>query len=79
MTPEELYKDAIGAKAQGSFEMTLVFRNDQKKPKGFPRGELLCENVGSKVYRFNPDKAVKWLENNKLSGERVCGAEGKQT
>jgi len=78
MTPEYLYKDAIEAKEQGSFGMTLVFRNGQKKPKGFPRGELLCENVGSKVYSFSPDKVIKWLEKNKLIGEKVCGAEGKQ-
>lgn len=79
MTPEELYKDAIGAKKQGAFGITLVFRNGQKKPRGFPRGELLCESVDSKVYSFSPDKVIKWLEKNKLIGERVCGAEGKQT
>lgn len=71
MTPEELYKDAIEAKEQGSFGMTLVFRTCQKKPKGFPHGELLCENTGSKVYSFSPDKVIKWLEKNKLIGEVI--------
>jgi hypothetical protein len=69
MTPEELYSDAINARAQGSvIGMTLVFPRGFKRPPGFPRGELLCENSnGQNVYRFSPEKIIKWIEKNNLA------------
>ena len=67
MTPEQLYKDAQEAKAQGSVcGMTLVFGLGAKKPKGFPRGELLSETERGRVYSFNPDKVLAWLAKNGL-------------
>lgn len=34
------------------------------RPKGFPRGELLCVNsTGESVYSYNPQKVVNWLSN----------------
>jgi len=67
MTPEQLYKDAQEAKAQGSVcGMTLVFGRGTKKPKGFPRGELLSETERGRVYSFDPDKVIAWLVKNEL-------------
>lgn len=67
MTPEELLKDAREAKAQGAHcGVTLVFRRGQKRPQGFPRGELLCETDRGKVYSFDPDRIIRWLENKGL-------------
>lgn len=67
MTPEQLYKDAQEAKAQGGVcGMTLVFGRGAKRPKGFPSGELLSETERGRVYRFNPDKVIDWLTKNGL-------------
>lgn len=61
MTLEQLYKDALDAKAQGAHcGMTLVFKG--RKPKGFPRGELLCETDRGNVYSFDPDKVIAWVD-----------------
>lgn len=66
MTPEQLYKDALEAKAQGSIcGMTLVFGKG-RKPNGFPRGELLSETERGKCYSFDPDKVIAWLKKNQL-------------
>jgi len=67
MTPEQLYKDAVEAKAQGAVcGMTLVFGRRSKKPRGFPKGELLSETETGLVFSFDPDKVIKWLEKNGL-------------
>ncbi len=64
MTPEQLYKDAVAAKAQGAVcGMTLVIGRG-KKPKGFPRGELLSETERGRCYSFDPDKVIAWLVKN---------------
>jgi hypothetical protein len=66
MTPEQLYKDALAAKEQGSTcGMTLVFGKG-RKPRGFPRGELLSETERGNCYSFNPDKVISWLKKNGL-------------
>jgi len=67
MTPEQLYKDALEAKEQGSHVgMSLVFAKGQKRPPGFPRGELLCETDRGHVYSFSPDKVITWLKKHDL-------------
>lgn len=67
MTHEQLYKDALDAKKQGSHcGMSLVFSKGNKRPPGFPRGELLCETERGRVYSFNPDKVITWLKKNGL-------------
>lgn len=67
MTPEQLYKDACEAKEQGAHVgMSLVFKTGQKRPIGFPRGELLCETERGRVYSFDPDKVIAWLKKNNL-------------
>ena len=67
MTPEQLYKDALKAKEQGSVVgMSLVFAKGQKRPQGFPRGELLCETERGRVYSFDPDKVIAWLTKHGL-------------
>ncbi len=71
MTPEQLHKDAIEAKAQGAHVgVSLVFGKGQKRPPGFPRGELLCETEQGRVYSFEPDRIIAWLEKNNLIGSQ---------
>lgn len=42
-----------------------------KRPPGFPRGELLCENSeGRRVYRYNPLRILAWLAANGSSKYR---------
>jgi hypothetical protein len=64
MTPEMLYKDAIEAKEQKSYGMSLFFPKGYKKPKGFPIGELMCETLQGRVYSYKPDKVIEWLNKN---------------
>ncbi|PHR99233.1 MAG: hypothetical protein COA78_25150 [Blastopirellula sp.] len=67
MTPEKLFNDAMAAKDQGSVVgVSLAFPIGQKRPKGFPRGELLSETSRGKVYSFDPDKILSWLAKNNL-------------
>lgn len=66
MTPEQMERDARDAEKQGQ-RMTLIKPRGQKMPKGFPRGELLCENHdGRKVYAYEPEKVLAWMERNSL-------------
>lgn len=71
MSPEQLYVDAMEAIEQ-SYDLgveprlTLVFSKNSKRPKGFPRGEFLSETEGGKVYRFDPNKIITWLIDNRL-------------
>ena len=49
------------AKEQGTM-MTLVLpKGILKRLPGFPRGEFLSETERGKVYRFDPDKIIKWV------------------
>ena len=67
MTPESLLSDALQAKESGAHVgMSLVFAIGQKRPKGFPRGELLSETERCSVYSFEPDRVIKWLKKNSL-------------
>lgn len=62
MTPLEMMRAAVEAKSAGRTMMTMVRRKPFKRPKGFPRGELICENHdGRNVYNFNVDRIIKWL------------------
>lgn len=64
MTPEQMAVDAAEALSAGT-RMSLVFRKGQKRPSGFPRGELLCENHdGRHVYSFDPARVLAWLAAN---------------
>lgn len=66
MSPQQLANEANDALKNGQF-MTLTRIRGQKPPKGFPRGELLCENHdGRNVYRFDPKKIIEWLNKNRL-------------
>lgn len=54
MTPEKLLAECEAALTAGT-DVVLVFpKGTSSRIKGFPRGELLCENPrGERVYRFN--------------------------
>lgn len=63
MTPIEMAHDAQDA-LQNKTHLTLVHKG--RVPKGFPRGELLCENFdGRHVYSYDPAKVLNWLSKNK--------------
>jgi len=62
MKPEDMRDDANKAIEQGSYGMTLVLPKGFKRPKGFPRGELLCEGHQGNVYSFKPQKIISWLD-----------------
>lgn len=65
MTPQQMAEEAVAAMKDGS-RMTLV-RVRGKKLKGFPRGELLCENSdGRNVYSYDPARVIAWLKDNQL-------------
>lgn len=67
MTPEEMFFKAKAAKEQDSHVgMTLVFPIGFKRPAGFPRGEFLSETERGKVYSFDPDKIINWLNKSAL-------------
>jgi hypothetical protein len=48
--------------------VSIVIPKGFKRPPGFPRGELLCENPnsGDRVYSMNPVKLLAWLSKNEL-------------
>ena len=74
MTPEKLMADAKAAKESGSYVgMTLHLPRGFKRPKGFPRGELLSETERGRVYSFDPDKIISWLLDNGLCSPDVVG------
>lgn len=66
MTPKQLFESANTAKANGT-KMTLVLPVRFKRPKGFPRGELMSDTEErGKVYSFDPDKIINFLQMSKL-------------
>ena len=63
MTLEEIYRTAIEAKEKHSvIGVCLHFTKGFKRPKGFPRGELLNETEVGNLYAFNPDKIIAWVK-----------------
>jgi hypothetical protein len=63
MTLDELYERALMFSKMPGDSMTLILPT--KRPKGFPRGELLCVgHEGDKVYTVSPRKILKWLKAN---------------
>lgn len=64
MTLDELHQRASDAMhpTKGIGWLTLILPT--KRPKGFPRGELMCDNGRDKVYRVDARKLLKWLRAN---------------
>lgn len=66
MTHGELARNTVAA-IQAGTRMSLVRQPKRKAPRGFPRGELLCENFdGTRVYSFDPVRVLKWLHKTGL-------------
>ena len=55
--------EAYNAKQNMSLVLPRPWRH---RPKGFPRGELLCEKQGSAVYSYDPMKVLEWLRKNEM-------------
>lgn len=67
MSPKQMYDAAIEVKERNGFGLPLVLPRGFKRPQGFPRGELLCQNSqGQRVYSFDPDKIINWIKKYKL-------------
>ena len=63
MNIDDLIQRAAEA-AQASGYLTLIV--PEKRPPGFPRGELLCVNyIGEKVYSVSAFKILKWAKTNR--------------
>lgn len=73
MSPNQMAKDAVAAVNDGT-RVTLIRQKGAQAPKGFPRGELMCEQFdGSQAYSYDPYKVLAWLVVNgliELRGER---------
>lgn len=68
MTPEQMAKEAVDAILAGT-RMTMVMVRGIKPPRGFPRGEFLCEPVDGRVVRsFDPVKVLAWLTADRRRG-----------
>lgn len=65
MTPDEMYKQALEARSTDS-RMSMTMKKGTKRPAGFPRGELMCEQPEGNVYSFDSRKIIKWLNENNL-------------
>lgn len=63
MEIRELHKLCVESISEGFNYINLVM---DKKPKGFPRGELLCETHRGRVYRYSAIKMIAWMDKNNL-------------
>lgn len=71
MKIEELEQQAVNA-INGGTQMTLVLPKPWKgRPRKFPKGKLMCENNGSNVYSFDPEKVLVFLAANGLASKET--------
>lgn len=61
-------EEALAANQRMSLTVPRPFKN---KPKGFPRGDLLCEQPNCNVISYEPRKILAWLKKNDLY-DGVC-------
>jgi hypothetical protein len=66
MDPHTMILDAEEAIKQKRNMTMVVPRPFKGKPKGFPSGELLAEQLKSNVNSYDPRKILDWLKNNGL-------------
>ena len=66
MNPEQMIKDAEEAISLNTRMTLVVPRPFKNKPKGFPNGELLCEQPRSNVKSYDPKKVLAWMKANGL-------------
>tara|TARA_R110002153_G_C12985093_1_gene463125 strand:+ start:289 stop:504 length:216 start_codon:yes stop_codon:yes gene_type:complete len=66
MNPTQMIQDAEEAISQGQNMTMVVPRPFKNKPKGFPNGELLCEQPKSNVKSYDPKKVLVWMKSNGL-------------
>jgi len=65
MTPETMAAQCVEAINAGAGYVNFI--KPAKMPKGFPRGEFLCqtEHFG-KVYRYDATRVLAWMAANGL-------------
>jgi hypothetical protein len=66
MDVSEMITIAERALAANERMILTVPRPFKNKPKGFPKGELLCEQPSCNVISYEPKKILAWLKNNDL-------------
>lgn len=72
MTIDELYTLAREATAHSpTMCIPLVIKRGQRRPAGFPRGELLAETAAGRVYSVKAARVMRWIEDNKLLGQQA--------
>ena len=69
MDIKRLTSDCIAAMVGGT-PVSIVIPKGWKRPRGFPRGELLCRSMidgqAVRVYAFKPIKMLNWLSDKRL-------------
>ena len=67
MTPEQMAQEAAAAYSDKTPVSYVLPRPWKNRPKGFPRGELMCENAdGTNVWSFDPMRVFAWMAHNGL-------------
>lgn len=59
------------ALSQGMRMSLVVPRPFKNRPKGFPMGELLCEQENTNVMSYDPSKILAWLKKNGMYDGQV--------
>lgn len=71
MNITEMIISAEEALSQNMRMSLVVPRPFKNRPKGFPKGELLCEQERSNVVSYDPVKILTWLKKNGLYDGQV--------
>lgn len=64
MTLEELEERCrlVQSCGEGATRVSLAPPKGWRPPKGFPRGELLCETQTGRVYSYPVDRLLAWVK-----------------
>jgi hypothetical protein len=65
MTPAEMAYVCAKVINEGAKSVNLV--KPKRMPKGFPRGEFMCETHKGKVYQYDAVKVLTWMIMNGLA------------
>ncbi len=66
MTPQQMEAACLSAIRHPNHGVTLTTARGQRMPAGFPRGEILSENMQWTNRSYKPEKVLRWLRDNLL-------------
>lgn len=73
MNVSELCLESAKAVLHGQ-QLTLTLPAGQRRPAGFPRGELLSVNqAGDRNVSFDPVKVLAWLQKSTRAAQAIYG------